>query len=894
MKMKEYSDSFHSSSSSPSSSSPPSINSPFNFQSSYDKKFNANSQHSSLSPPFSGISSSFLLHQNTDSYEIVNGMNYEGQLQTYHLSSHSLVQSPNIQASYRLPPPPPLIPTPHSTIILPEQPVLIKGGYYHKGHRKRLAEDSNMELFTPTKARCDHLLVNNRGCGVKRVAAPQTKEAMNIISDTWNTNNSGTSIQAQFPNVCQLLCESNSCSHSLPKPIKTNISDKNQCIQPGVGFNEAVARTTLCVAALCLIALNPAQITNQMSWSTPKMEKLSTSRSLLYYFDPSGAIGMPNSWFISFMYCLQWFIALILCSWACHRKQISFQLFNWSRHGNKIVSVHKAKSHYRQANMAISQLTWSIADYHLKLCLHSLGSSTYCELTQSVHTTSHIRCWYLCLRSIIASIMNLLTILFIYLPYWVWMCYFRKFNGFTVNTSKQANSTTEHKISSAEVRLRLMELYLFDYKPKNVNPYNSRLVKFFQSLDDLSLGLMCTRDFLDASTHGLCDYKMIEPVGSVSTSEYNFVDNNDKLFIHLLPRQGITLGLFLKRKLGMDYLGSLIIRMTIYVTMRFDLSQLWRTWFSNVLFVKLITGNEKLNFGAALSSTTTTTSSMREYSSTKDASLVNYPEKNIITQLLIELREHITCHCLKIILYGEINQVKSLQCYIHLLIELSPSWNTYNNNKNKLIINGEIDDKEYEETNDQVSRAHWWAQMLNILWQYRCDQIKLPLQSSLDEEDQIKLMESDPTHCCTPQSLISCSYLGDLVKVLSVINNFNSLDNKTSFHMSLQSVYSSLRSLAKSCRNLNNSHTGMGSTVKSNPQFDYMRFNFLAWSLVATNWFIDVLTVKLKSMKSCKMKETTDISMVLLANGFTDSNKGLFDLYFFFFILDTYVFMYLC
>ncbi|XP_018646315.1 zinc finger transcription factor gli2 [Schistosoma mansoni] len=134
------------------------------------------------------------------------------------------------------------------------------------------ADDSNGgggrgALFTPTKARCSHLLVNH-DLEVKKLAVSHIKEKFNLISTNNINNNNGNrnnTIQAQFPTVCQLLCETNSCPHTpvFTKANMPNVAVNQQNHPISGGYNEVIARTTLCVAALCLIAFNPAQITNQ-------------------------------------------------------------------------------------------------------------------------------------------------------------------------------------------------------------------------------------------------------------------------------------------------------------------------------------------------------------------------------------------------------------------------------------------------------------------------------------------------------------------------------------------------------------------------------------------------------------------------------------------------------
>ncbi|CAH8554339.1 unnamed protein product [Schistosoma margrebowiei] len=902
-KMKEYSNSFHSSSlssaSSSSLSSPPSLNSPPNFQLNNDIKFITNSQYS-VSPPSSlssspplGISNgivipSFIL-QHHDLYDnnCINNENLptHQQYQYYHpLSSTSLLQSSTTQNSYGSQQ---LFCTPHSTVILPEQSVMMKDDCTRKVHRKRLADDSNGgggrgASFTPTKARCGHLLVNH-DLEVKKLTVPHVKEKFNLIStnniynNNNNNNNNGNAnrnntIQAQFPTVCQLLCETNSCSHTpmLTKANMPNVIVNQQNHPIGGGYNEVIARTTLCVAALCLIAFNPAQITNQVytnnGGTTSRDNKISNARTLLSYFDTSTsttsksgniiATIIPSSWLISIMYILQWCIALLLCSWACYKKHIHVHLFNysyyWSKSRNTAISSYEVKSHFRQANLAISQLTWSVADYHLRQCLHLLDS-THCELTQSGSTISFPRYIYLCIWFLIKLGINLLSIILIELPCWLWMCSFKKKvdQPNPIINSGHSYSNEKSIISAAEVRLRLMELYLFDYVPKKANTNNSILFKFNRLLDSISLAVMCIHDFL----HSLTTQQIYCTNDKLHESNQNIgissaIDN--KLPINLLPRQGVTLGLFLKRKLGMYYLGSLIIRMTVHVTLRFRLSNLWINWFNNSTFIELIISNKKLNSCAIGINTTYSSSSLtrsstkavglHDHSSNKNLSLADYTEKNIINQILIELREHITCHCLKVILYGKVDQVKSLQSYIHLLSQLSPSLNVYNMN------NYRTSEIEYEETSDQVSCAHWWAQMLNILWEYRCDQLTLPVQSSSSSKLLVTRNQSNQAyHVVTPQSLFNCLCLGDLVKVLSIINKFDSLEWKSSSCM-LHSVCSSLKNLRKSCRNLTNINTINKQPSESDLQLDYMRFNFLAWSMVATSWFIDVLIIKLKNL----------------------------------------------
>lgn len=929
-RMKEYSNSFHSSSlssaSSSSLSSPPSINSPPNFQSNNDIKFITNSQYSSVSPsslssssPPLGISNgvvipSFIV-QHHDLYDNncidTENLPTRQQYQYHHpLSSATLLQSSNIQNSYGSQQ---LFCTPHSTVILPEQSVIMKDDCNRKVHRKRLADDSNGgggrgALFTPTKARCSHLLVNH-DLEVKKLAVSHIKEKFNLISTNNINNNNGNrnnTIQAQFPTVCQLLCETNSCPHTpvFTKANMPNVAVNQQNHPISGGYNEVIARTTLCVAALCLIAFNPAQITNQVYMnsgsSSPRDNKISNARTLLSYFDASISTTsrsgniittiMPSSWLISIMYILQWCIALLLCSWACYKKHIHVHLFNysyyWSKSRNTAVSSYEVKSHFRQANLAISQLTWSVADYHLKQCLHLLGS-THCELTQSASTVSFPRYIFLCIWFLIKFGINLLSIILIKLPCWLWMCYFKKKvdQPNAIINGSHLYSDEKNFISAAEVRLRLMELYLFDYVPKKVNTNNSTLFKFNRLLDSISLAVICIHDFLHSpSTHQIycTNDKLYESNQNIGIS--SAVDN--KLPINLLPRQGVTLGLFLKRKLGLCYLGSLIIRMTVHVTLRFRLSNLWINWFNNSTFIKLIISNQKLNscaiginttYSSSLTRSSTKVDGLHDHSSNQNLSLANYTEKNIINQILIELREHITCHCLKVILYGKVDQVKSLQSYIHLLSQLSPSLNTYNNNMNDYRT-GEI---EYEETSDQVSCAHWWAQMLNILWEYRCDQFTSVLQSSSSSKLLVTKNQSNQTyHVVTPQSLFNCPCLSDLVKVLSIINKFDSLEWKSTSCM-LHSVCSSVRNLRKSCRNLTNINMINKQPSESDLQLDYMRFNFLAWSMVATSWFIDVLIVKVKSlnyndngddkiMKTITTKEMKDRSAEVF-QGFNDA-----------------------
>ncbi|CAH8503686.1 unnamed protein product [Schistosoma turkestanicum] len=400
--------------------------------------------------------------------------------------------------------------------------------------------------------------------------------------------------------------------------------------------------------------------------------------------------------------------------------------------------------------------------------------------------------------------------------------------------NSQGGTEVDSSLPNAEELLHKNGTY---YVPKKVNINNSILFKFNRLLDNISLTVMCIRDFLDSvSTHEIFYSK--DKLNATNLNIQASPVVNEKLPINLLSRQGVTLGLFLKRKLGLHYLGSLIIRMTVHVTLRFLLSNLWINWFNNSTFINLIISNRKLNSCAIDLHKPSVYTNLHPG---KDLSLANYTEKNIINQILIELREHITSHCLKIILYGEVDQVKSLYSYIHLLLQLSPSLNAYNNSVDNYRI-------EYEETSDQVSCAHWWAQMLNILWEYRCNQTTLPLQTvSSSSKLQITGKKSNQTyHAVTPQSLSNCPRLGDLVKMLSIINKFDSLEwNSTS--CILHTVCSLVRNLKKSCRNLTHINMVNKDPSETDLQLDYMRFNFLAWSMIATSWLIDVLIVKLKS-----------------------------------------------
>ncbi|VDP87678.1 unnamed protein product [Echinostoma caproni] len=165
------------------------------------------------------------------------------------------------------------------------------------------------------------------------------------------------------PNV--LVCRSGTCKGE-------DAHERVVSGSAGGGFHDLAARTTLCVSALCLVALDPSVLTASGGSDSQGTTGTGTARRLLTISSSSWTSSF-SSWMNCVLYLLQWVVALFLCFWAWKRGAAGRPSRRWRRSVNSVHDLPTARAHWVKANMAMNQSAITTSVKNLHQCLADLA-----------------------------------------------------------------------------------------------------------------------------------------------------------------------------------------------------------------------------------------------------------------------------------------------------------------------------------------------------------------------------------------------------------------------------------------------------------------------------------------------------------------------------------------
>ncbi|KAF7232532.1 hypothetical protein EG68_06025 [Paragonimus skrjabini miyazakii] len=418
-----------------------------------------------------------------------------------------------------------------------------------------------------------------------------------------------------FPTVRHLL-SSGTLNVAPPTTVQSVVPTAQQpyaYISPS-GFNGVAARTTLCVAALCLIALDPVVLTGR--GNTKSTDILSTgpssSRRLLSAFN-TFSTESPSPWSVSLVYLVQWIVALCLCLWACRKPSVSTRTFpsmtpDCNYHPDKDNSKLDAIcGHWVEANQALNQASWSLAELKLHLCLSELNE----PLSYRSSMAAPLLMWKL---SIVPDRPRL--------------------------SSKWDETQVESPLlTAAEVRLRLLELHLLT--PNGLSG-NNALRTGGDSLFYTRLIVACTRDFIDSFLHILrCQHS--------SGNQTKQLVKINSLPDDLLFKAGFLLILASTRDSMLKFLKCLLLRWTLFASEFLPSRTPWTKWITNpVVQSMLLTGQLATNDQARCAS----------------------HDGDIEHRLQTSLQRQLTDRCLHTIIGSQKSELSHLEPLINTLLQV--------------------------------------------------------------------------------------------------------------------------------------------------------------------------------------------------------------------------------
>ncbi|GAA55053.1 sterol regulatory element-binding protein 1 [Clonorchis sinensis] len=296
-----------------------------------------------------------------------------------------------------------------------------------------------------------------------------------------------------LPVVRQLLC-----SPTVNVPPTTNAlssqmveSTAHYVHGQASGFNGVAARTTLCVAALCLITVDLTTLSGSGSHTTDSVGSQSpSSRRLLSSWSELLAPS-TTPWSVWFIYLLQWIAATFLCFWACQKRDLwaIFPAIKRSPSNRRLQPPDIAKT-WNEAKLAVTQGSWSTAENKLLICLSELGT----PLSKSIGMTKYpLRARATAWLRIFARTISIICFRY---PRLLWTV---RFWG-KKPAAPIAVQAAEPGPTPTDVRLRLLEVYLL--AKDNPNEYQIECA-VPESLEWTELITCCVQDFIDASVEML-------------------------------------------------------------------------------------------------------------------------------------------------------------------------------------------------------------------------------------------------------------------------------------------------------------------------------------------------------------------------------------------------------
>ncbi|TPP63332.1 Srebp protein, partial [Fasciola gigantica] len=330
------------------------------------------------------------------------------------------------------------------------------------------------------------------------LSQPGDVQFQSTMSDPYRSSLAGTELS--LPGVHRVLSQppihpgSNSAN---ARSDTSKVSDTHERVgavsTTGSRFHNLAARTTLCVSALCLVALDPSVLTSKTIGSESPGTGAGTARRLLTI---SSSLGSSfSSWINCTLYLVQWLVALLFCFWAWKRGTVRTATGRssrrWRRSVIAISDLAAARAHWVKANNAINQGAMNSSVKNLHQCLVDLAQPLPHTAIQNGFGNKLIS-W----SSLSLSLANLCCIR---MPFFVCRTWYNRLSGYFFHTRSSVSSTSNEapSLTAAMVRSRLLELCVLE------RHHSVRSAQM--AVDRLSFAhllVRCCHEFLDAPTDG--------------------------------------------------------------------------------------------------------------------------------------------------------------------------------------------------------------------------------------------------------------------------------------------------------------------------------------------------------------------------------------------------------
>ncbi|KAG5444999.1 hypothetical protein CSKR_102606 [Clonorchis sinensis] len=613
-----------------------------------------------------------------------------------------------------------------------------------------------------------------------------------------------------LPVVRQLLC-----SPTVNVPPTTNAlssqmveSTAHYVHGQASGFNGVAARTTLCVAALCLITVDLTTLSGSGSHTTDSVGSQSpSSRRLLSSWSELLAPS-TTPWSVWFIYLLQWIAATFLCFWACQKRDLwaIFPAIKRSPSNRRLQPPDIAKT-WNEAKLAVTQGSWSTAENKLLICLSELGT----PLSKSIGMTKYpLRARATAWLRIFARTISIICFRY---PRLLWTV---RFWG-KKPAAPIAVQAAEPGPTPTDVRLRLLEVYLL--AKDNPNEYQIECA-VPESLEWTELITCCVQDFIDASV------EMLKHARKQS--------DHSLLRMESLAKSGFMLSIALNRGCGFPrFITRFPIRWisrTLQLLSTSD-SGPWCQWASNPIVHSLLVN------------TSSTRPMCPSWLSASNHCTMEATLRAVLQQRIFD-------HCLRVLVFEPSKNCSKLEPYINVLVQFNAA---------KSSSSGRIETPIASTPQDADAKNVWWARFIHAAWYNRARCATLPTQMG----------ESSTT--CTfpvlerpPQDVLNCPHTGTLAE--SAWLTYCSLQHlqhagTSSFTRDsisdCQRAAMLLRKCLQQLSELNSTHGAPDqSVIDDSENMNPPLFWMLACELLVADWQLSFLSAALMPSQCNLLEET--------------------------------------
>ncbi|CAL8069823.1 unnamed protein product [Calicophoron daubneyi] len=502
-------------------------------------------------------------------------------------------------------------------------------------------------------------------------------------------------------------------------------------------FGGVAARTTLCVVALCLITFDPFILTGNQRIPNSQNLRFSPARRLLSVFtviSPQETAEASHNYWLTWLACvIQWSVAAFLFLRACQKSSPSKKDLD-ARH---LAASESADLHWNKANDALAKSSWSLAEQHLWLCLADLDA----PLVNRQYKIDHVANYILFLHDWLAILLEAAWFVITRTPRWIWTMNVRPWFRRRTRSPVRSKPITlsERPSSLAEIRLRLLELYLF---AMDDGQSDSSCLLTVHPLAWFRLLLSCLCDFIDGAIQAVGQEKR----DSVRKQNYTV---NCHLRPSLVVRHGVTLVLIISRR-GCSRISRIFAGKVLTVVNRLPDDTIWGRWICNPVIRSIFL--QRPHDCVCLSESPVEKGSPRLY--------------QVIQR---KLRKHLTTHCLRVLLHRTCPDFYNLGSSLQALLELCSTKHAeylaaescgFVFSKHSLCNSDALIVK----SSKALEKDRWWAQFTAVLWSSLIGAggnnpgIK---QSSMSLDNALPSALEEP-----PAIVLSCPHTGELARAL--------------------------------------------------------------------------------------------------------------------------------